>query len=190
MEVSTIIQNQYEGSSISGLGHINFLLGGWVFALLFAWLQSNILHPYFWVDSDRGLKQKRTRNMVIIGGRSFKGDVVVFKNGRVIVDGEDVTPENESEKFNITIEGNVGSIEVDRAKQITINGSVEGNVASGSGDVSVTYSVSGNVTTGSGDVSVSGNVSGDVRTGSGDVDCSGTIGGSVKTGSGDISHKK
>lgn len=94
------------------------------------------------------------------------GRTVVVRNGRVTVDGKDVTPEGPEKTINISIEGNVGSLEVDACDRIEVNGSV------------------GSVTTAAGDVQC-GDVHGSVQTMSGDVRC-GDVAGSVGTMSGNV----
>jgi DUF4097 and DUF4098 domain-containing protein YvlB len=102
--------------------------------------------------------------LTITGGRN-----VSIQNGRVIVDGTDVTPE--SKQINISINGNVERLEADACQKITITGDV------------------GAVKTMSGDVDVTGAISGSVKTMSGNVDCGGSIAGSVSTMSGDIKQR-
>lgn len=104
-------------------------------------------------------------DVCIRGGRN-----VTIINGKVIVDGKDVTPD--AKEVNISVTGNVEKIEVDDCEKITVTGDV------------------GSVITKSGDVSVGGTISGSVQTISGDVDCKGIISGGVKTVSGDISSRR
>lgn len=95
------------------------------------------------------------------GGRS-----VTITNGRVVVDGKDLTPD--AKDIRIEVSGNVENITADACNSITVNGSV-GEVSTQSGDVKC------------------GDVVGSVSVMSGDVRC-GSVGGSVKTMSGDIKH--
>lgn len=122
--------------------------------------------------------------MITINNNNYSGRSIVIKDGKVIVDGKDVTPD--SKEVNISVIGDLENLEVDYAKSIEITGNVN-KVRSGSGDVNCER-VGGDVQTGSGDVECS-YINGDVNTGSGDVK-SNTIMGSVKTGSGDIKYKK
>lgn len=122
--------------------------------------------------------------MITINNNNYSGRSIVIKDGKVIVDGKDVTPD--SKEVNISVIGDLENLEVDYAKSIGITGNVN-KVRSGSGDVNCER-VGGDVQTGSGDVECS-YINGDVNTGSGDVK-SNTIMGSVKTGSGDIKYKK
>jgi len=101
----------------------------------------------------------------ITGGRN-----VTIRNGKVIVDGKDVTPD--AKEINISVTGNVDRLEADACSKISVTGDV------------------GSVATQSGDVDVGGNIGGSVQTMSGDVDCGGAIAGSVNTMSGDIKSRR
>lgn len=96
----------------------------------------------------------------IVGGRNIS-----IKNGRVIVDGNDVTPE--SKNITIEVSGNVETLDVGSANTIKISGDCA-NVESQSGDI------------------ICGNVTGDVRSTSGDIDCE-NLKGDASTISGNIS---
>ncbi|MBI2064524.1 MAG: hypothetical protein HYT62_00525 [Candidatus Yanofskybacteria bacterium] len=102
---------------------------------------------------------------------SASGQGVVIRDGKVIVDGKDVTPVDAKE-ISITVNGNVNKVEADACREIYVTGEV------------------GNVKTLSGDVIVTGNVKGSVQTMSGDVACGGSVAGSVSTMSGDVKHRK
>lgn len=99
---------------------------------------------------------------------SSSGNIVI-SNGRVIIDGKDMTPE--SKIINIAVAGNIEKLEVDSCGKILITGDVQ------------------NVKTQSGDVEISGIVNGNVQTMSGDVDCN-NVSGSISTMSGDIKYRK
>ena len=106
-------------------------------------------------------------NKIVINGVTIAtGGTITVINGRVTVDGKDVTPE--SREINISVVGNVEHLEVDVCQKISITGDA------------------GNISTQSGAVQVSGNIRGSVQTMSGRVDCDGSIGGSVSTMSGSI----
>jgi autotransporter translocation and assembly factor TamB len=109
-------------------------------------------------------------NTIRINGMSISasGNLSVI-NGKVFVNGVDVTPE--SKEINIVVTGNVEELKVDACSKVSITGEV------------------GNIKTQSGDVDISGNVGGSVQTMSGDVDC-GNISGSVSTMSGDVKHRR
>ena len=105
---------------------------------------------------------------VRINGVSYNGNNVTIINGKVIVDGKDMTPD---------------------AKNIIIH--VDGDISKLSVDICDKLSVTGNVTdlsTVSGDVTIGGSVGQNVKTVSGDVKC-GNIAGKVTTVSGDIKNK-
>jgi hypothetical protein len=123
---------------------------------------------------------------MIVNNVSHVGNSIVITNGRVIIDGKEVTPENEK-IIDIKIEGNVRDVNVGYCRSLSVNGNVE-TLGSTSGDVTVNgYAKSINST--SGDIQVGGNVEGNVGTTSGDVEIRGSVGGNVKTLSGDISHR-
>ncbi|MEY4433354.1 MAG: Aeromonas phage phiA8-29 [Bacteroidota bacterium] len=109
-------------------------------------------------------------NTISINGMTITGSGnITVLNGRVIVNGKDVTPEGK--EINITVTGNVEKLEVDACSKIAITGDVQ------------------NVKTQSGDVDISGAVSGSIQTMSGDVDC-GNVGGSISTMSGDVKNRR
>jgi hypothetical protein len=123
---------------------------------------------------------------ITINGNTYSGNNIVVTNGKVFVNGKDVTPD--SKHITITVEGNVDEIKVDVCSGVSILGNVK-NINTTSGDVIVTGEVSGSVETTSGDVEIGGNVTGNVETTSGDVECQ-NISGSVSTVSGDIKHRR
>lgn len=114
--------------------------------------------------------------------------VVTIENGRMLVNGKPIEDWSDSDckTINITIEGNLESLDVTSCNSITVNGDIK-KVKTGSGDVTVRGSVGGDVQTGSGDVEC-GNVDGDVSTGSGNVH-SGDVRGRVSTGMGNVYRK-
>lgn len=103
----------------------------------------------------------------VVGGNIIGGDLCIT-NGRVTINGKDVTP---ADTKNITIEvlGNVHKISVDACNSVTVTGSA-GAVKTMSGDVEC------------------GDVTGSVETMSGDVTCK-SVGGGVKTMSGDVTTR-
>lgn len=107
----------------------------------------------------------RINGTTITGGRS-----IVISNGKVLVDGKDVTPN--AKEISIAVTGNIDRLEADVCQKISVTGDA------------------GNIVTQSGDVEIGGSVTGSVQTMSGDVDCGGSIGGSVSTMSGDVKHRK
>jgi len=107
-------------------------------------------------------------NTVIINGVTYTGHgSITVVNGRVTIDGKDVTPD--AKEVHIEVNGNVESLSVDACRAINVAGNV-GDLSTQSGDVKC------------------GDVAGSVQTMSGDVRC-GAVRGSVKTMSGDITHQ-
>lgn len=110
-------------------------------------------------------------NTIIINGKLIQASGNLhIGNGRIVVNGQDVTPDD-NEIINITINGNVDSLQVDSCYKVSITGNAS------------------TVRTTSGDIDIQGNVSGGVQTVSGDVDC-GNVSGSISTVSGNIKHKR
>lgn len=105
--------------------------------------------------------------MININGKSFFGNNIVVNNGKVIIDGKDVTPD--SKVINIQVDGNVDMLQVDNCDKMEING-----------DANSAKTTNGNI-------SISGSVKGDVQTTNGNVVC-GQVGGSVSTKNGNIKH--
>jgi len=106
--------------------------------------------------------------VVIINGQKITGKNISVVGNKVIVDGQDITPD--SKTINISVQGNVTELKVDVCDKIEITGDV--------------YSVK----TQSGDVYVTGHVTGHIQTMSGDVKC-GDVKGNISTMSGDIIQK-
>ncbi|WP_084659725.1 hypothetical protein [Vibrio sonorensis] len=107
-------------------------------------------------------------NKISINGTTHitSGRSITVSNGKVIIDGKDVTPE--TKEISILIEGDVESLQADACDVIDVKGNV-GKIITQSGDVRC------------------GEVGRSVTTMSGDVFCGGVSGG-VTTMSGDISH--
>jgi len=111
-------------------------------------------------------------NRISINGVKISGDLVAGSsiqicNGKVTINGKDVTPD--SKNINISIEGDVDTLDVDCCNTVNIKGNVK-SVHTTSGDIEC------------------GKVYGDVKTVSGDVIC-GQVGGAIRTVSGDITHR-
>ena len=106
--------------------------------------------------------------MININGKTIFGKSISINNNKIIIDGEDVTPD--SKEISIKVEGNIEKLSVDACNQVTVTGDV------------------GKINTMSGDVDVTGNVTGNIETMSGDVHC-GNVGGKIKTMTGDIRTK-
>lgn len=127
--------------------------------------------------------QSISMGTVSINGRTYQGNNVSMSNGRIIIDGRDVTEDTKDDRqITISIDGNIESLSVGHCDKVTVNGEC-GSVSTTSGDVNC-GSVKGSVKTVSGDVDCK-DVGGSVETLSGDVNC-GTIAGNAKTMSGDI----
>jgi len=103
------------------------------------------------------------------GNRSIaaSGNNIVFANGKVFVDGREITPEGEGKEINVTVEGDITSLNVNACNEMHITGNV------------------GSVKTVNGNVKIEGDVSGDVKATSGNIVCK-KIGGNVDTVSGNI----
>jgi hypothetical protein len=121
---------------------------------------------------------------ITVNGKNYVGSSVTIMNGKVIVNGKEVTPED-SKVITINIEGDVEELNVDVCEKITIKGNVK-NIQTSSGDVECN-NITGSIQSSSGDIEC-GDVGGSIQTSSGDVKC-GTISGNVRTNSGDIKHK-
>lgn len=126
----------------------------------------------------------KVEDMVNINGKSYAGRTVILSNGKVVIDGVDVTPD--AKHIDIIVEGNIDKLDVDLCDKLMIKGNVN-TLTSTSADVEC-GDVTGNVRTVSGDIEC-GNIGGDVSTTSGDVKCE-NVTGNVKTLSGDIKHRK
>jgi len=109
-------------------------------------------------------------NSITINGTTITSSKnIVITNGKVFVNGTDVTPD--SKEINISVVGQLDKLEVDSCSKIEVTGDVN------------------NIKTISGDVGISGNCNGNIQTMSGDVYCE-SVGGSISTMSGDIKHRK
>lgn len=108
-------------------------------------------------------------NTVTVNGKTFvHNGSISISNGKVIVDGKDITPE--SKNINIIVNGNIDRIKVDSCDHVTVTGNAE------------------SVETMSGDININGDVNGFVKSMSGDIKC-GHVSGKVSTMSGDIKNK-
>ena len=115
---------------------------------------------------------------IIINGNSYTGNNVSIINGKIIIDGNDVTPD--SKTITIDITGNLGSLKADVVNKVSITGNVDGDVQIGTGDVQI----------GTGDVQIGSDVHGNIKTGVGDIKVQGNVSGNAKTGVGDIKYSK
>lgn len=103
---------------------------------------------------------------VSVNGQSFSGRNITASGGSVIVDGEDVSIQDQT-NIKVTIQGNCQSVKLGNG-QVTVEGDA-GTVSTTNGDVDCET------------------VQGSVSTVNGDVDC-GEVHGNVSTVNGDISH--
>lgn len=97
------------------------------------------------------------------------GKSVLIRDQRVIIDGQDVTPD--AKEISIVVNGTVESIQADACSRISVTGDV------------------GQVRTVSGNVEVAGRVAGSVQTVSGNVGC-GEVAGEVSTLAGLVSERR
>lgn len=104
---------------------------------------------------------------IVINGMSISSNNgnMIMTNGKIFIDGKDVTPD--AKEIHVTVTGNIENLEIGACNDLQITGDV------------------GSVKSGSGDIEIYGIVAGDVKAGSGNIHC-GNVGGSVKTGSGNI----
>lgn len=107
-------------------------------------------------------------NNININGKTIAiGKKIVIKNGRIVIDGNDVTPD--AKDIHIEVHGNFETMKIDVCNSVTVAGSVT-KIKTQSGDVHC------------------GDVAGSVETMSGDVEC-GNVMGNVETMSGDITKR-
>ncbi len=107
-------------------------------------------------------------NKVTQISNSFNNNVVI-KGDIVSFNGEQVTlTEN---KVEITVDGNIGNLELSGNSIVTVNGNVEGDVNSATGSITCA------------------NVTGNVKASLGNIKC-GDVGGNVKASCGNITMRK
>jgi len=139
--------------------------------------------------------------MININGitiENVSGKNISIVNGKVIVDGKDVTPD--SKNITIEITGDVGKLEVDVCKTINITGNVDmlsssfgditckdvtGNITSSSGNIKADRVANG-ANSSSGRIEIKGDLTGNAVSSSGNISVTGNINGNVRTVSGDI----
>jgi len=129
--------------------------------------------------------KRQSKTTITVNGRVYQATgSVCINNGNVLVNGKKITSNEDEKVINITIQGDIDSLDIDFCSEIKIDGAV-GSLKTTSGDVYVSGGVKKGIKTSSGDVEVEGNVGEDVETSSGDVRAK-KIDGKVKTMSGDI----
>lgn len=121
-----------------------------------------------------------------INGNSFSGNNIVINNGRVIIDGKDVTPDQKV--IDIQVHGDLNSLKVDSCNTCHVNGDVHGDVSSMSGDIDIQGSTH-NVKSMSGDIEIGHHVTGNASSTSGNIDIGGSLNGNASTMSGNIKHR-
>lgn len=119
-----------------------------------------------------------------INNNGYVGRSIIINNGKVIIDGKDVTPD--SKTITIEIVGDIDNLSVDSCQTVKVQGDVN-SLRTTSGDIEC-GDVKTDIKTTSGDIECK-NIGGSVTTVSGDVKAE-NISGSVKTMSGDIKHRK
>ena len=63
---------------------------------------------------------------IVINNMNFRGNNVTISNGKIIIDGKDVTGEFPEEKsIKINVEGNLNSLNVDNCDYVEVGGDVE-----------------------------------------------------------------
>ncbi|SFP79171.1 hypothetical protein [Hymenobacter arizonensis] len=106
-------------------------------------------------------------NSININGSVHTGQQIVITNGRVFIDGQEVTPDGKH--ITITVNGNLGALEADTCHTVNVAGNC------------------GTIQTTSGGVEVAGHVAGSVSSMSGNISC-GPVGGNASTMSGSVRH--
>lgn len=101
-----------------------------------------------------------------INGKTYRGNNVAIINGRVLIDGKEVSNQSPGPRIDIVVHGNLETLQVDCCDKVKVDGSV-GSLSTVSGDVSC-GDVSGDISAVSGDVAC-GNVQGNISTVSGDI---------------------
>ena len=107
-------------------------------------------------------------NTISINDNKYSGNNIIVTNGKVIINGKDVTPE--SKEININVEGNIDELKVDACNKVFVNGNID------------------NLKIQSGDVDITGDITGNIEIMSGDVNC-GMVGGSISTMSCDVKYR-
>jgi hypothetical protein len=101
-----------------------------------------------------------------VNGRDFTGRKIEQQDGRILVDGRDVTDEIASpapaRELLIVVQGDVSKLEVYGSQRVTVNGNA-GSVSTTSGLIEITGDVLGSAESVSGSITC-GKVSGNVKT--------------------------
>jgi len=107
--------------------------------------------------------------MIVINGKSFKGNSVSISGNNIIIDGNVVDGLEDEKVINIKVDGNIETLDIDNCDKIDITGEC------------------GVVTSKNGNIMIKGNVSGDVTNKNGNIMCH-SVGGDVETKNGNIVH--
>ena len=108
---------------------------------------------------------------ITINGVSIRsGQNITIRNNRVIVDGEDVTPD--AKEISIAVTGDVERLEASGCTSVEVSGNA------------------GSISSKAGDVQVGGDVAGGIHSKAGNVDIDGSVGGDVSVTAGNIRYRK
>lgn len=132
------------------------------------------------IDKLKGMFNKVVTSTITVNGQTFVGNNVSVVNGEVIIDGKKVAAP-EGKVINITVQGDIESLKVDRGS-VNVTGSV-GSVDVTQGDVEC-GGVKGKVEIDQGNLEC-GDIFGDVSVNMGNV-VAGTIHGSVTAKMGNV----
>lgn len=105
--------------------------------------------------------------MITINGKTYKGNNLQISGNQVLIDGKRVDQQEDEKVINITVEGNIDTLDVDYCDKLEITGDC-GSVTSKNGNIQVKGNVNGDVTNKNGNI-VCRNVAGDAETKNGDV---------------------
>lgn len=119
--------------------------------------------------------------MIEINSMTIDGKSIISKNGKVWIDGKDVTPQMEN--ITIIVTGSIENLHIDACKSIVVTGNV-GKIETSIADVTVNGDVTGYVESDNGNINC-GNVGSNATTDNGNIKCK-DIAGDAKTGNGKI----
>ncbi len=134
-----------------------------------------------------------------INDMNFNGHNITIENGKVIVDGKDVTHSikmtngnkySSNDVYQINITGDVGNVVVDDCSKITIGGNVI-HVSAHNGNIDVKGNVVAHmnaidvISVNNGNINIGGDVTGNVATKMGNIKC-GNVSGNATTKMGNI----
>ncbi len=105
--------------------------------------------------------------MIVINGKSYKGNSLQINDNEILIDGRRVDDQEDQKVINITVDGNIDTLNVDSCDKLEITGDC-GNVTSKNGDIQISGNIDGDVTNKNGNI-MCRNVSGDVETKNGSI---------------------